>query len=333
MTGKRSKSGVPKPDAGLMPLLVTLGRFRCAGAVHLHRLALASASVATVKTALSGLVKDGWAQAVELPRREQGFALTEKALRGLPELQDRFPIATARVNEAIAAHGWQRAALWAAYFDQGYHVGCGPAALQALRGNRQEHLRAVAARCGQAVAVALWQQLQRELGDGPALVVECRACKVRLPSQQEHPAGSSERACDGPYRAVDGCPVDVAYNGQECVLLVADHPRKSIVTQLKELPVHVAEYDRNARSVVYLPKLPVVFIPCEDESSWDPVKQGWASRGPRLRQWASFTESGRGQSGFPYPRVLTNLKPPDGAVLFRKAAARQAFAHGVSACK
>jgi hypothetical protein len=272
---------------------------------------------------------EGLVQVVDLPVQNRGYALTERAVRGVPELRARFSLAVAQVSEPIAIHGWQRAALWMAYAEQGYFVGCGPAALAALRLNRREHLRAVATGRAARLIDELWRQLARELGDSEPRGAECRRCRAKLPQPQEHV--SSSGTCHGPFRSVDVCPVDVAYKGGECVLLVADHPNVSIQAQLARLPVHVSDYDRDHQAAVYLPKLPVVFIPCEEESVWDHARNKWSACGPRLRRWETYTESQRSHDGFPYLRVIENHQPPAAAVFFKKPAARKAHAYGATA--
>jgi hypothetical protein len=317
---------IKAPDKALLPLLVALGRFRCASAKHLRRLALGGASDAAVKDAIDALIRDELVQSVDLPLQNRGYSLTERAVRGLPELRARFSLAVAQADDLGRVHGWQRAALWTAYVEQGYHVGCGPAALAALRTHQQRHLEAVTTGRARHVRDELWSQLARELGESAPLATECRRCRQRLPEPSAHAFGDG--VCEGPFRAVDACPVDVAYRQGECVLLVADRPFEAIQTQLRRLPLHVSDYDRDARAVVYLPKLPVVFVPCEEDSTWDPRRRKWRMLGTRLRKWMSYTEGSHGREVFPYRCVMTNKPPPDTAVLFRTPASRMAHAYG-----
>ncbi len=292
MSNRRRTSRVCRVDAAFMPLLLLLGRLRCASYAHLRTLLCGSQPANALERAVKLLFADNLLCIVELPGGRRGYGLTGRAIRGVPALCNEFKSSTANVTEKTAVQGWQRAALWAYYTQQGALVLCGGKAHEAFKGYL---LRVLASQDTLSSSVV---GLLRESID-----------------RQFLPAAASTTALDLAWFA----------NTNECVILVADDPYRRMLAQLAALPVAVSAYDRAESRAAYLPPTPVAFVPSDVESRWDAEKCVWTCKGPRLRQWLRYTTEKKGHEGFPYHRVLLNVSPPALAMLYRRALPSRSF--------
>jgi len=289
MSGTR-KRGRPVVNPASLPLLTLLGRLRCASYGHLKTLLCGSTSDHDLAKSIECLFDDGLLQIIALPHGRHGYALTPRAIRGVPALQAQFKASRATVSDRAGVQGWQRAALWAHFTRVGALVLSGKAAVGALRENRLVALERV-----EGASPSSRNELRQRIED----------C---LPPQKEDLSVDVARAPDG-----------------MCTLLVADDPYSRILTQLEELPVAISAYDRDTASAVYLAPLPVVFVPSDEESRWDDAQGTWAARGPRLRQWQGYVSDSQPHEGFPYCKVLVDVAPPPQAILYRRQAPRRTF--------
>ena len=288
-------SGVSQVDAASVPLLMLLGRLRCASYAHLKTLLRGSQPAHDLERVIESLFNENLIRMVELPANRRGYALTGRAIRAVPALRREFKPSAANITEKSAVRGWQRAALWTHYTRGGALVLFGDKARDALK----DHFLCVLEASGDTFSPLVLGLLRESLD----------RCFAK--------AKASAAALDVAWFA----------DKNECILLVADDPYKRMMTQLEGLPVAVSAYDRAEGGAAYLPPVSVVFVPSDVESRWDETKGVWACKGPRLRQWLRLTVEKKGHEGFPYHRVLLSVSPPAVAMLYRRTSPSRSFSH------
>jgi hypothetical protein len=137
------------------------------------------------------------------------------------------------------------------------------------------------------------------------LVVEPFACSVcGLQAARGGAHGSQARPCTGLLRRIDYLPFDLAWRksgaGYDVQILLADHPHRSIATQVAELPLRV----------IGQPRVPIVLRESDDGSVFDQSTSTYAVRGPRLRTLErAFAESSARDDAFPF--WTTSVVLPD----------------------
>ena len=239
----------------------------------------------------------------------------------------------------LAIHAWHRASLALAFRAQGYTVGRDIAALIALRRFLIDSQRARIEQANrhqrEALAQALYALRDYALLQ-PWVVFECRGCGLELPIGSPKPGRCGECGqafdvhvvhqpyacsichqkssaggthvidgvtCPGTLRAVDYLPFDLAYKktqaGYDVKVLLADHPFRSVATQLAELPLRIMGQT----------KVDIIVRPCEDGSVYDVRRRTYAVRGPRYRQYLrAFSQDDAKPDAFPY-WMTANLLP------------------------
>lgn len=105
----------------------------------------------------------------------------------------------------------------------------------------------------------------------------CASCGARAEHFGAHVDERVGNTCGGRLRPVQALPFDVAHrvvDGRHDVLvLLVDNPRRSVESQLDELPLRFLGQ----------PKVRLVVWPSDDDSAYDIDAGEWAAMGPRLR--------------------------------------------------
>lgn len=239
----------------------------------------------------------------------------------------------------LAIHAWHRASLALAFRAEGYTVGRDIAALIALRRFLIDSQRARIEQASGRRQEELTQTLYALRDYGllqPWVIFSCRRCGLELPIGSAKPgpcrecgdvfdvhaihqpfecaicrkkgeAGGAHQvdgvSCPGTLRAVDYLPFDLAYKrtqaGYDVKVLLADHPFRSVATQLAELPLRIMGQT----------KVDVIVRPCEDGSVYDMKRRTYSVRGPRYRQYLrAFSQDDAKPDAFPY-WMTANLLP------------------------
>ncbi|MFH1810559.1 MAG: hypothetical protein ABIJ09_17590 [Pseudomonadota bacterium] len=293
----------------------------------------------TFKQTLGELRSAGLLGLYRIPASGQRvYHLTRKGLQQVTALGEPSDLFQKHPDENWAIHGWLRSQLHCVLTLQGWNVGRGAAAVEALRsrlllGSRHSKDLARLVRlspllevpevhrcdCGSTVADGISQA--RCLGcctsvPYPATSIHrCRHCGFTSVEPVEfHDRPDTAQRCLRIARPDHLLPFDVAFrhlDGEPLVmLLLVDNIQRSVTSQLGELPLRYSVYDAGLHRNVHPEKLPLMVVPANDGSVFDPVRDSWSNRGPRLRAFQQHFDPQRPAIDFPFSRTATLVQPP-----------------------
>lgn len=289
-------------------LLRAIGSFRCLSTAQLEVLCPGVPRQTQLDAVRDGLVRkfsitSGYGRVV--------YFLTKRAFTRCRDLHEWHSSAVTKINTDIAIHGWQRAQLWSRFIQDGWLVG-----------RDRMYLRAVVAFLN--ASTEGHAELQKKIATCRALTgaysatlpFACPLCGCRMAQPESpHPMHRPQGVCYGRMRRTTASLFDIAFRQRddnlEIRLLLVDQPYRSLSSQLFDLPLDIAAYDGKLRRAVYPRKLPVIFVPGDDGSVFDPHKRTWTHHGNRLSQLMRLKLPREGSS-FPFHNTTTFLDPPAG---------------------
>lgn len=311
-----------------------VARLRCAGPKHIHHLAYGSSVPdRTADHRTSRLVSLGLLQRRRVTGLNAvAYFLTEKGRRSTP-LTSSMSEQVRRVPAPdVAFFALQRAALWTALVADGWKVGCGAREQLAVRRSlvdrqkvRVEAMpegavkvtasKVLAAirthpllspahelRCEQCGAVDKRRSNRAVCDCGRPLkasIVEnaatCRCGQVVNVDDDVQVQHHAQLCGPGLLRLLSPLPFDVATRGNEVMLLLVENPRRSVTTQVDELPL----------SILGQPRLSVVLRPSDDDSLYDAAASRWLQKGKRFRLLERLFSDDHVEGHFPYSTTAT----------------------------